>query len=447
MLTHSRPALKPTAQADNPDVALARALVDRIFAGVRDPVGLALPDGTLLRAVPDPTATVIIREPGVLRALMTRSTDLGAGEALLHGDIAVEGDAESAFAAFDAVGARRTPREWAGIVALSMRLPKVHSAAGKGERGPARLRGKLHSPERDQEAIAYHYDISNDFYRLWLDEQMTYSCAYFQRADDTLEQAQLQKYDLICRKLRLREGDRFLDIGCGWGGLVRFAAREYGAEAVGITLSTNQASLARERIRSEGLASRCRVELVDYRCLAPLGVFDKAASVGMVEHVGHALFPAYFESMYAALRPGGMFLNHGIIAQHGRSRGLRALADKFFPHRSRFVETYVFPDGQLPELAAMSAAAEDAGFEVRDVENLREHYALTLRHWVKRLEANQDRARAIAGDTAYNVWRFYMAGSAHSFNAGRIGVVQMLLARRDAAGRVDVPLTRDDIYR
>jgi len=425
----------------------AAAIVKRLFAGVDAAIGVVLADGTALRSVPEPTATIILREPGVLKALLSRSSDLEAGEAILRGDILVEGDAESVFAAMDTVAAARSPREFPAILALAMRLPNTHAHEKPGSRGRAKLRGRLHSLERDRAAISYHYDVSNEFYALWLDRNLTYSCAYFENENDTLDEAQLHKNDLICRKLRLQPGERFLDVGCGWGGLVRFAAREYGAQAVGITLSAHQLELASKRIADEGLGKRCRVELIDYRELAALGQFDKVASVGMVEHVGDAQLPVYFESVYHALVPGGLFLNHGIISNQPRRKGLSALTGRFFPHQSRFIETYVFPDGELPRLPEMTQAAHDAGFETRDVENLREHYVRTLRNWVERLETHEPTARELVGDETYNVWRFYMAGSAHGFDIGRMGVVQMLLAKRDNDGRSHVPLTRADIYR
>jgi len=426
----------------------ARDVVQRLFRDTAADVALELGDGTRLYEPADrPSATIVIRHPGVLRALLIRSSDLATGEALVRGDIAVLGDAERAFAAIDAVAAERSPTDWLAIVALSARLPRSpETTPSPGGRGPARLRGRLHTLARDRAAIAYHYDVSNDFYRLWLDRDLTYSCAYFRDEGDSLDDAQQHKFEHICRKLRLQRGERLLDVGCGWGGLVRFAAREYGARAVGITLSQRQVDYARERIAAEGLAGACTIELLDYRELKALGAFDKAASVGMVEHVGEALLPIYFRSVLDALRPGGLFLNHGITVQREKPTGLRALAGRFFPERSNFIEQYVFPDGEIPRLAKETEAAEDVGFEVRDVENLREHYASTLRQWVRRLEAHESEARALVGDATYNTWRFYMSGSAHNFATGRLGLVQMLLAKRSADGRSHLPPTRADIY-
>ena len=423
----------------------ARSVVGQLFTGVDAAVAVSLANGIALY-VPGTTAVsrIVLRHPGVLRALLTRTSDLAAGEAIIRGDIAVLGDAEYAFAAMDAVAEARTAADWIALAAAAARLPNPPPApVSERPRQRARLHGRLHSPARDRAAISYHYDVSNEFYALWLDRDMTYSCGYFQTEHDSLDDAQRHKYEHACRKLRLSAGERLLDIGCGWGGLVRHAAREYGATAVGVTLSAEQAEYARARVASEGLAARCRVELLDYREVGALGPFDKAASVGMVEHVGEGMLPTYFDAIARVVRFGGLFLNHSIITQKARARGLTA---RFFPRGSRFIESYVFPDGDLPRLSSMSEAAANAGFEIRDVENLREHYALTLRHWVRRLEAHESQARALVGDETYNVWRFYMAGSAHGFAAGRLGVVQMLLAKPDTRGRTSVPLTRADLY-
>jgi cyclopropane-fatty-acyl-phospholipid synthase len=264
---------------------------------------------------------------------------------------------------------------------------------------------------------------------------MVYSCAYFAKPEEDLDTAQVRKLDYICRKLRLRPGERLLDIGCGWGGLIMHAAAQYGVEAVGITLSVPQAELARKRLHESELNNRCRVEVCDYRDLETNQQYDKIVSVGMFEHVGEELLPEYFRRACRLLRPGGVFLNHGIAySANYRRRG------------PSFTDRYVFPDGELLPISTSLRAAELSGFEVRDVESLREHYALTLHHWVRRLEARAEEARCITNDATYRIWRLYMAGAAHGFRTGRLNLYQTLLAR-PRHGDSGLPLTREDWYR
>jgi cyclopropane-fatty-acyl-phospholipid synthase len=262
---------------------------------------------------------------------------------------------------------------------------------------------------------------------------MVYSCGYFAHPDEDIDAAQERKLDYICRKLRLKPGDRLLDIGCGWGGLVIHAAQKYGVEAVGITLSKRQAEFATELVRSSGLEGRCRIEYLDYRDAT--GEFDKLVSVGMCEHVGAALMPTYFRRAWDLLRPGGAFLNHGIAL----AGTLREAKGKPFSDR------HVFPDGELVPIGQTLTAAEQLGFEVRDVENLREHYVLTLENWVRGLEAHADEARRLTSDTVYRVWRLYMAGAANGFRRGDATLCQSLLVK-PGDGRSGLPLTRADWY-
>jgi cyclopropane-fatty-acyl-phospholipid synthase len=296
--------------------------------------------------------------------------------------------------------------------------------------------------------VRSHYDVGNDFYALWLDRRMVYSCAYFSTGAEDIDTAQEAKLEHICRKLRLQPGERLLDIGCGWGGLIRYAAERYGVHALGVTLSEQQATLANQRIRADGLEERCRAEVRDYRELAEVEAFDKVVSVGMVEHVGPSQLATYFHQAYRLTKPGGLFLNHGIVlsgndAAPEASRGWRQL----FWRQGQFIERYVFPDGELVPLAEAVRQAERCGFEARDVESLREHYALTLRHWMRRLEASRPAAESLVGAQTFRVWRLYMGGSAHAFSVGRLSVAQVLLAKPDRDGRVPLPLTRADLYR
>ncbi|MGA7294654.1 MAG: cyclopropane-fatty-acyl-phospholipid synthase family protein [Terriglobales bacterium] len=299
---------------------------------------------------------------------------------------------------------------------------------------PANFRGSVHSRDRDRQAVSYHYDLPADFYALWLDQRMVYSCAYFATLEEDLNSAQERKLDYICRKLRLRQGDRLLDIGCGWGGLIMHAVAHYGVEAVGITLSVPQAELAQQRVRESGLSNRCCVEVSDYRDIQLGQPYDKIVSVGMCEHVGEAFLPEYFSRMYELLRPGGVFLNHGI-----------AYSSTYRRQGPSFSDRYVFPDADIIPINATIRAAEVSGFEVRDLESLREHYALTLNHWVRCLEAQAEEARRITDDRTYRIWRLYMAGSAHGFHTGRLNVYQTLLAK--PTGDSGLPLTREDWYR
>jgi len=263
---------------------------------------------------------------------------------------------------------------------------------------------------------------------------MVYSCAYFSHPDEDLDSAQIHKLDYICRKLRLRPGDRLLDIGCGWGALMIHAASHYGAECVGITLSVPQAEVARERLRIAGLNHQCRVEAADYRDIDHDLQYDKVVSVGMFEHVGEALLPEYFQRAWKLLRPGGVFLNDGIAySATYRRRG------------PSFTDHYVFPDGELLPVSTSLRAAEFSGFELRDVESLREHYALPLHHWVQRLEAHREEARRITDDITYRIWRLYMAGATHGFRSGRLNVYQALYSK-PLHGHSGLPLTRADWY-
>jgi cyclopropane-fatty-acyl-phospholipid synthase len=297
-----------------------------------------------------------------------------------------------------------------------------------------------HSRKSDLKVVRYHYDVSNEFYRLWLDRRMVYSCAYFKTGNETIAQAQKQKLDHICRKLRLARGERFLDIGCGWGALVMHAAERYGVRATGITLSENQHALANERIRAAGLQDRCEVLLQDYRDVPGEGAFDKIASVGMFEHVGLKNLPTYFGTIRRLLAGGGIAMNHGItsVDPDSRSVGLGA---------GDFIEKYVFPHGELPHLSLVVREMGAAGLEVMDVETLRLHYAKTLAHWSRRLEANLEAARANAGDKRLRIWRLYLAGCAHAFERNWVTIHQVLATKPDDPARNPLPWTREYIYK
>jgi cyclopropane-fatty-acyl-phospholipid synthase len=390
-------------------------------------------DGSVWGIGKQPRFTLVLKHPGALRAMFLYPSELALGEAYIYDDFDIEGEIVAAFDLADyLLGQERGLAERLHLAELLRKLP----ANNRRRTGlqPANL-WTVHSKDRDRQAISYHYDLPAEFYALWLDQNMIYSCAYFAKPEEDLDAAQQRKLGYICRKLRLRRGDRLLDIGCGWGGLILYAAAHYGAQATGITLSKPQAELARKRVRESNLNDRCRVEVRDYRDLDPSQQYGKIVSVGMFEHVGEALLPEYFGRAWKLLLPGGVFLNQGIAySATYRRRG------------PSFTDRYVFPNGELVPISTSLRAAELSSFEVRDVESLREHYALTLCHWVRRLEANAEQARRITDDTTYRVWRLYMAGSAHGFRSGRLNVYQTLLSK-PLHGESALPLTREDWYR
>jgi cyclopropane-fatty-acyl-phospholipid synthase len=416
--------------------AVTHALDDLVSGYSNRRFRLRLWDGATWGTDEDPAFTLVVNHPRALREMFMAPTELTLGEAYISGDLDVEGDMEAAYAFGEYLLAQNknlSPSRKLKIASMLQGLSLHHS--GNGEPKGAEVRGVLHSKERDAQAIRYHYDLPPEFFALWLDRRMVYSCAYFASGPyQSLDEAQDHKLDYICRKLRLRRGDHLLDIGCGWGGLLTYAATHYGVLARGITLSVRQAEVVREKIDRGGLEGRCRVEVCDYRDLEYAQQFDKIASVGMFEHVGEPLLPEYFQHAWRLLRPGGVFLNHGIAASTGHHG-----------NGSSFIERYVFPDGELIPLHRSMGIAEQSGFEVRDVESLREHYVLTLRQWIQRLEARQDEARCIAGEAIYRIWRLYMAGSAHQFRTGELNLYQMLLAK-PLNGNSGLPLTRADWY-
>lgn len=416
------------------EVSLAKeglAILDALFTHFPAPnFQVRLWDGSLWGATEQPRFTLVLNHPAALRRMFLSATESSLGEAYVCNDFNVEGSIEAAMELADALvqpGFDLSSK--LHLVALLKRLPERNHRAQ-----PARLAGWIHSRDRDRRAIAYHYNLPTDFYRLFLDQRLVYSCAYFERPQDDLDTAQFHKLDYLCRKLRLRPGHRLLDVGCGWGALVLHAARHYGVNALGVTISAPQAAEARRLIEIAGLSARCRVEVCDYRDLDKRERYDRIVSVGMFEHVGEKMFPEYFSRAWQLLEPGGVFLNHGI-----------AYNANYHRKGESFTNQYVFPDGELVPIHVTARAAEQAGFEIRDVESLREHYALTLRHWVKRLESCEQQAIRISNEQTYRIWRLYMAGSAHGFHTGRLNLYQVLLAKPDH-GHTGLPLTREDWY-
>jgi cyclopropane-fatty-acyl-phospholipid synthase len=396
--------------------ALQRIITSR-YGGRDLPVTLILPDGARVPLSPTPAVEVIARSWKGLRALA--SPALGSlARAYVHGDLDFTGSA----------------RRILGI---------AESMVGAVSHGRDRARTKwrlfLHQHRSNRRNIAHHYDVSNAFYRIWLDQRMVYSCAYYRDDADTLDMAQLQKLDHICRKLHLAPGERLLDIGCGWGGLLFHAAERYGVEATGITLSQNQFDHVTAEIAARGLTGRVRVELRDYLELPEDVLYDKIASVGMFEHVGVRRFPRYFGKIYRILKPGGLVMNHGITHNSLET-------DSLGSGIGEFVDEYVFPGGELTHVAKVVEGMGQQGLELIDAEALREHYARTLWTWVDRLEAHEDEARHEVGDERYRIWRIYMAGSAHAFDRGWLSLWQLLAGKPLADGRLPHPLSRDYMY-
>ena len=377
-----------------------------------------------------------------LRRLLWAPNELGFARAYVSGDIDIEGDL---IAGLDVLEKMSDPTRGPGvridadmkkalaraalrlgIVGLPPRPPAEESKVGRGHR---------HEKRRDAAAISHHYDVGNEFYRLVLGESMTYSCGYWEQPDAELSAAQYAKCDLVARKLGLGAGMRVLDVGCGWGTFAVHAARNYDVDVVGVTLSQEQAEYARERMIAEGVADRVEIRVQDYRDVAD-GPFHAISSIGMAEHVGGALLPTYAARLYSLLEPQGRLLNHAISRRPGVRPGFS---------KTSFIDRYVFPDGELEPMATMIEALEGAGFEVRDVESLREHYALTLRAWVRNLERHWEEAVAHSSAGRARVWRLFMAGSALGFTANRLGINQILAVKPDPRGRSAMPATRADL--
>lgn len=405
-----------------------KAWLDELFQGYEGtPFAVRLWDGWRWEWRPEeaPVCTIAVADPRALSSLLATPNELTLGEAFIDGALDVEGDLFAVFAIAEHLFSR--PRKLQQRIAE--KLAQASFTLGQWIR-----HGAVSSRRRDRASIAYHYDQPVNFFAPWLGESLVYSCAYFKDAADSLDQAQHQKLDLVCRKLRLKPGEQFLDIGCGWGSLLMHAAA-CGAHARGVTLSREQEATAIRRIKGAGLDHDCTAVLRDYRELeGKKQSFDKIASVGMFEHVGLKNLPLYFGIAYQLLKPGGLLLNHAIA----RSQLAQVRDDSF-------VERYVFPDGRLVTLTETLSAAQSQGFEVRDVENLREHYELTLRQWVTGLEARRTELLKLVPEKTYRIWLLYMAGSAAAFRRGDIAVYQTLLSRPDH-GRSGLPLTRADLY-
>ncbi|MGW2793989.1 class I SAM-dependent methyltransferase [Streptomyces sp. NPDC001251] len=423
------------AQAALRLTALAEALLGEAL-----PVRIRAWDGS--EAGPPGAPVLVVRHRRALRRLLWKPGELGLARAWVAGEIDVEGDLYGALGRLagliwerggepkDSVHPVLDPRLRAAakeLVRLGGALPPPAPPAEEMRRRT----GRLHTRRRDKEAISHHYDVGNDFYELVLGPSMVYSCAYWESPDATLEDAQRDKLDLVCRKLGLQEGDRLLDVGCGWGSMAIHAAREYGARVVGITLSREQAAYARKRIAEEGLTDRIEIRVQDYRDVKD-GPFDAISSIGMAEHVGSVRYAEYADILHGLLKDGGRLLNHQIARRPERDESAYEIDE--------FIDKYVFPDGELAPLGHTLATLEEAGFEARDVEPIREHYALTLRQWVANLEADWRRAVGLTSPGRARIWRLYMAASALSFERNRIGVNQILAVKTPQGGASGMPL-------
>ncbi|MFD4508743.1 class I SAM-dependent methyltransferase [Streptomyces sp. NPDC058457] len=417
-----------------------RSVAEQVL-GVPLPVRLRAWDGS--QAGPPNAPTLVVRNRRALRRILFKPGELGLARAWVAGDLDIEGDLYSALAAISGLIWERG--EDGRTVLQALREPAVRAAVGEllklagppvppaPPREEVRRRSHLHTRHSDRRAISHHYDVGNDFYEIVLGPSMVYSCAYWGAVEnaDTLETAQRDKLELVCAKLGLTPGRRLLDVGCGWGSMAIHAAREHGVSVVGVTLSQEQAAYARKRVADEGLTDRVEIRVQDYRDVRD-GPYDAVSSIGMAEHVGADRYLEYAENLYGLLKPGGRLLNHQIARRPQR--------DESTYHVDGFIDAYVFPDGELAPIGTTVTQLERAGFEVRDVESIREHYARTLRQWVVNLEAEWPRAMRLAGPGRARVWRLYMAASALGFEHNRIGVNQVLAVRTPESGASGLPL-------
>jgi cyclopropane-fatty-acyl-phospholipid synthase len=421
------------------DRQLARDCVELLADVLKDhhprTFAIRLWDGTCLG--PDPGEqsrfSLFLKHPGAVRILFQSADELAMAEGYLYDDFDIEGDIEEIYSLGSYLSSRPIAlRERLGYWGRLRYFPTRRNP--RSGRPPAMLSGTVHSKERDRDAIAFHYGHPRSFWECLLGESLVYSCGYYASPTEDLSSAQTHKLEYVCRKLRLRPGEQVLDIGCGWGSFLLHAARHHAVTVVGITVNEEQKRIADDRIRSAGLADRCRVELRDYRDLQS-AAYDKVISLEMFEHVGEPLLGGYFASAYRALRPGGVFLNQGIAIRPTETTQV-----------GEFAHRYVFPDGQLISLGAAVTIAESQGFELCDVESLREHYVLTLRHWLERLEAFHRDIAEIMDEVTYRVFRIYFSNAAYRYRTGRYDLYQILLSKGMADKRRGLPLQRADWY-
>jgi cyclopropane-fatty-acyl-phospholipid synthase len=427
-------------------LTLAKQLVEALAAKLDSRVSVRLWDGSVLPLGHDPEKGVelSIAGPGVIGSLLRKPT---AENLLCHyacGQIDFHGtDLVSFMRTMRVKGSRRRSRSISKALLARVAM-NFGFARQMDARSDCRFSGDDTGRKRTQsdnrDFIQFHYDISNDFYKLFLDPEMVYSCAYFRDWNESLEQAQLNKLEMICRKLQLQPGDRLLDIGCGWGAFVCYAAQHYDVTAHGITLSQAQLECAQRKISELGLADRVSVDLCDYNDVE--GVFDKVASIGMAEHVGIANLPKYMHKVRSVMMPGGLFLNHAITRPAKRNRR----AFRRSSSERRLLTKYIFPGGELDHQGHVIDCMESTGFEVHDVEGWRDHYGLTCEHWACRLEANRDAAIDLIGEEKYRMWLLYLAGVCMALSDGTARIFQTVASNRVEKGRSRMPPTREHLY-
>ncbi|SMC22795.1 cyclopropane-fatty-acyl-phospholipid synthase [Clostridium acidisoli DSM 12555] len=407
----------------NNDSALIEA-IEHIFKQTEKNFNVEFWNGETINYTDSPKFTLKFNDKDAFKKIMTKPSAISFAEAFIDKTFDIEGDVINALTLKDQLNDVEISNS--DKLTLLLKGTSIKEAIN------------MHTKEKDKENIAHHYDISNDFYRLFLGSTMTYSCAYFKNEDDDLTTAQENKVDHICKKLRLKPGEKLLDVGCGWGKMIMWAAKHYGVEAHGVTISEEQYKYVTEKIKEEKLEDKCFVELKDYRDIEGEGVYDKIVSIGMFEHVGKKNLPLYFDDMFRLLKEDGLFLNHGIT--HSK----KLVVSK---EESEFIEKYIFPGGELQTVSDVITFMEDANYEVCDVESLREHYSKTLVLWVNNLMKNKDKAIEYSSERTYRTWLLYMIGCALNFHSGSISIYQILLSKSPKKPIYNIPLTREYMYK
>ncbi len=427
----------PAAGSDDAAVGASIRVLESLSAGYTGGVAARFWTGRSWQTGPPAGFTLVLKHAGAARAMFWPIGPGGLGESYVFDDCDIEGDI-LAFVAWlrHIVGmmGSLTFRAKLRVLGLLLKVPKQRNPRDPSKIG--RPRSGDQSNEADRRGISIHYDRPGDFYRLFLGPTMVYTCAYFRGADDSLDDAQRQKLDHVCKKLRLRPGQRLLDIGCGWGGLLRHAVQHYGVTGVGVTLAGEQAEWAIRANREAGLESRIKIEFCHFREMPYADEFDAVSSIGMTEEVGNRNLPVYMRGVAKALKPGGVYLHHAI--------NLRPHTP--LPRWTSFARKYVFPNGDLQTLPFVVGEAARAGLEARDVENIREHYTRTLQNWVRNLEANREDVLRILDEATYRIYRIYMSGATMGFDAGIYQLNQVLFVKPAPDGKAGLPPTRDDWY-